>query len=65
MDSLKKGWFSELDTTLWPGQCFSLECDKLLYSGKSKYQDVLVFNKLAFSFYYNNYLCFEYTQICS
>jgi len=48
MDSLKTGWFSELDKTLWPGQCFSLECDKLLYSGKSKYQDVLVFNNKVF-----------------
>lgn len=48
MDALKKGWFSELDSQLWPGQCFSLECDKLLYSAKSKYQDVLVFHNKAF-----------------
>lgn len=64
MNALQKGWFSEVDKTLWPGHCFSLviilnytklfkinlkkifqECDKLLYEGKSKYQDVLVFNK--------------------
>lgn len=45
MDSLREGWFSELDATLWPGQCFSLKCDQLLYNQKSKYQDVLVFNK--------------------
>lgn len=48
MDSLKTGWFSELDTSLWPGMCFSLENDKLLYEGKSKYQDVLVFNNKKF-----------------
>jgi len=48
MDALKKGWFSEVDSSLWPGQCFSLENDKLLYQGKSKYQDVLVFNNKKF-----------------
>jgi len=48
MDALQKGWFSEVDKTLWPGHCFSLECDKLLYQGKSKYQDVLVFNNKKF-----------------
>jgi len=45
---LKTGWFSEIDTKLWPGHCFSLECDKLLYTGKSKYQDILVFNNQKF-----------------
>ena len=45
MDALKTGWFSEVDKSLWPGQCFSLEVDKVLYQGKSKYQDLLVFNK--------------------
>jgi len=48
MDALKSGWFSEIDTSLWPGMCFSLECNKLLYQGKSKYQDVLVFNNNKF-----------------
>ena len=45
MNSLKQGWFSEVDNNLWPGHCFSLEVDKELYHQKSKYQDVLVFNK--------------------
>jgi spermidine synthase len=45
MDSLKDNWFSEIDEDLWPGHCFSLKCDKPLYHQKSKYQDVLVFNK--------------------
>jgi len=48
MDSLKKGWFSEIDETLWPGHCFSLQCEKVLYEAKSKYQDVLVFNNKQF-----------------
>jgi spermidine synthase len=45
MNSLKENWFSEIDEELWPGHCFSLKCDQLLYNKKSKYQDVLVFNK--------------------
>jgi spermidine synthase len=48
MNALKEGWFSELDTQLWPGHCLSLENNKMLYQGKSKYQDVLVFNNKAF-----------------
>jgi spermidine synthase len=45
MDSLKKGWFSEIDDKLWPGHCFSLEANELLYDGKSKYQHITVFKK--------------------
>ena len=47
MNSLKDNWFSEIDEELWPGHCFSLKCDQLLYNQKSKYQDVLVFNKFG------------------
>ena len=43
MDFLKKGWFSEL-SPLWPGQCISLEVDKILHQEKSKFQDILVVN---------------------
>ncbi len=45
MDALKEGWLSEVDDELWPGQCFSIKCDKLLHKSKSKYQDVVVFHK--------------------
>jgi len=45
---MKKGWFSETNENLFPGHCFSLEADKILYQGKSKYQDVLVFNNKKF-----------------
>ena len=41
MDALKTGWFSELEL----GHSFSLECEKILHKSKSKYQDILVFNK--------------------
>ncbi|CAH0549662.1 unnamed protein product [Brassicogethes aeneus] len=42
MDAIRNGWFSEL-SSLWPAQCFSLEVTEPLYSGKSDFQDVLVF----------------------
>lgn len=35
-------WFHEV-SPLWPGQAFSLEADKVLFQGKSKFQDVIVF----------------------
>lgn len=41
MDLLKNSWFSEIGV-LWPGQCFSLKIQEILYSGKSKYQDILI-----------------------
>lgn len=41
--AIKDGWFAEILDTMWPGQAMSLKVDKILYQGKSKYQDVLVF----------------------
>ena len=41
MDAIHEGWFSEL-STMWPGQCLSLEVDEVVYHEKSKYQDVMV-----------------------
>jgi len=41
MDAIHKGWFSEL-SSMWPGQCLSLEVDEVLYHDKSKYQDIMV-----------------------
>ena len=37
MNSFKKGWFTETGP-LWPGQAMSLEIQKVLFEGKSKYQ---------------------------
>lgn len=42
MDSVKDGWFSEM-STMWPGECFSLKVEEVLYHERSKYQDILVF----------------------
>lgn len=43
VDGLKgeSNWFAELGT-LWPGQAFCLQYEKVLFHQRSKYQDVLV-----------------------
>jgi len=47
MNAVKEGWFSEL-STLWPGQCMSLEVEEILHKERSKYQDVLVFKSKTY-----------------
>eukprot|EP00744_Colponema_vietnamica_P006651 GILI01009649.1.p1 GENE.GILI01009649.1~~GILI01009649.1.p1 ORF type:complete len:306 (+),score=86.58 GILI01009649.1:51-920(+) len=42
MDSLSKGWFSEVGT-LWPGQAFSIEVESLLHEEKSEFQHIQVY----------------------
>ncbi|XP_059292234.1 putrescine N-methyltransferase 1-like isoform X2 [Lycium ferocissimum] len=42
---IKPGWFSEF-SQLWPGEAFSLKIEKLLFRGKSDYQDVMLFEVL-------------------
>jgi spermidine synthase len=37
-----RSWFAEFGT-MWPGQAMSLEIKKMLFEGKSKFQDVKVF----------------------
>jgi len=39
MESLVRGWFSEI-TDLWPGQCFSLKVNKVIHEEKSDYQNI-------------------------
>ncbi|GMM33996.1 spermidine synthase [Saccharomycopsis crataegensis] len=41
--TIKDGWFHEISDTMWPGQAMALRVEKILFAGKSKYQDVLVF----------------------
>ncbi|EFJ34470.1 hypothetical protein SELMODRAFT_227474 [Selaginella moellendorffii] len=36
------GWFSEINR-MWPGEALSLQVDKIVFQGKSEFQDVLVF----------------------
>lgn len=42
MDLIVDGWFHERGI-LWPGQAMSLQVKNVLYHGRSKFQDVLVF----------------------
>ena len=44
MDQIQSGWFSELND-LWAGQSLSLQVEKVLHHEKSKYQDILVFQR--------------------
>ena len=47
MDAFRKGWFSELNSSNWPGQCMSLEVEKVLHSERSQYQDIVIFQRYA------------------
>ncbi|EGD73450.1 spermidine synthase [Salpingoeca rosetta] len=48
MDAMKKGWFSELSPEMWPGQCMSLEYEKVLEDIKSDYQHIVVFKSKTY-----------------
>lgn len=45
VDALAPGWYSELSSQLWPGQCMSLEYEKILEDVKSDFQHVVVFQR--------------------
>lgn len=43
---MESGWFSEeVENSLWPGQAFCLEVEEILHQEKSKYQDILIFQR--------------------
>ncbi|CAL1286003.1 unnamed protein product [Larinioides sclopetarius] len=42
LDSFKKGWYTETGTNAGD-QAMSVKVEKILYQGKSKYQDIVVF----------------------
>ncbi|CAI5997371.1 unnamed protein product [Closterium sp. NIES-65] len=42
MDTVMKGWFSEV-SPMWPGEAHSLKIEKVLFEGKSDFQDVAIF----------------------
>ncbi|CDW54444.1 spermidine synthase [Trichuris trichiura] len=56
MEKLAKGWFSEFSPERsgenpllsWKGQAFSLKVEKVLYSSRSKYQDILIFQSESY-----------------
>ncbi|CAA2934834.1 Spermidine synthase [Olea europaea subsp. europaea] len=47
ISSVIPGWFSEI-SPLWPGEAHSLKIEKLLFQGKSDYQNVLVFQSSTY-----------------
>lgn len=42
------GWFTERNDTAFPGQGFSLRVRQILYTAKSKFQDILIFESTDF-----------------
>ncbi|CAI7864739.1 unnamed protein product [Closterium sp. NIES-54] len=42
MDTVMKGWFSEV-SPMWPGEAHSLKIEKVVFEGKSDFQDVAIF----------------------
>uniref|UniRef100_UPI00358E5B50 spermidine synthase-like n=1 Tax=Myxine glutinosa TaxID=7769 RepID=UPI00358E5B50 len=47
MDALTPDWFTEM-SPLFPGQGFSLQVQEVLYSGRSDFQDILVFQSKTY-----------------
>lgn len=45
---VKDGWFREVSDEYFPGQAFMLRVEKILYSKKSEFQDILVFKSTDF-----------------
>ncbi|GBO24274.1 hypothetical protein AVEN_113500-1 [Araneus ventricosus] len=44
LDSFKRGWYSE-PGTVTGDQAMSVKVEKILYQGKSKYQDIVIFER--------------------
>ncbi|GFZ00085.1 spermidine synthase [Actinidia rufa] len=47
MSSVIPGWFSEI-SPMWPGEAHSLKVEKILFQGKSEYQNVMVFQSSTY-----------------
>ncbi|KAG6496583.1 hypothetical protein ZIOFF_044451 [Zingiber officinale] len=47
ISTIKLGWFSEI-SPMWPGEAHSLQVEKVLFQGKSDYQNVMVFQNSAY-----------------
>ncbi|RYR18109.1 hypothetical protein Ahy_B03g062735 [Arachis hypogaea] len=47
ISSLIQGWFSEI-SPMWPGEAHSLKVEKVLFQGKSDYQNVMVFQSSSY-----------------
>ncbi|KAJ6793119.1 putative spermidine synthase 1 [Iris pallida] len=47
ISSVIPGWFSEI-SPMWPGEAHSLKVEKILFQGKSDYQNVMVFESSTY-----------------
>ncbi|KAI8527136.1 hypothetical protein RHMOL_Rhmol12G0052300 [Rhododendron molle] len=47
ISSVIPGWFSEI-SPMWPGEAHSLKVEKILFQGKSEYQNVMVFQSSTY-----------------
>ncbi|XP_078431212.1 spermidine synthase 3 isoform X2 [Wolffia australiana] len=51
-DTVVSGWFSEdksfYHNPMWPGEAHSLKVEKILYHGRSDYQEILVFESYGY-----------------
>ncbi|KAK6160179.1 hypothetical protein DH2020_003560 [Rehmannia glutinosa] len=47
ISSVIPGWFSEI-SPMWPGEAHSLKVEKILFQGKSDYQNVIVFQSATY-----------------
>ncbi|KAL9246478.1 hypothetical protein vseg_020008 [Gypsophila vaccaria] len=47
ISAIVPGWFSEI-SPMWPGEAHSLKVEKILFQGKSKYQNVMVFQSSTY-----------------
>ena len=45
--AIREGWFTETEV-MWPGQAMSLKVDKILFEGRSDFQDILVFKSQTY-----------------
>lgn len=47
ISTISPGWFSEI-SPMWPGEAHSLKIEKILFEGKSDYQDIIVFQSATY-----------------
>ncbi|BAT74662.1 hypothetical protein VIGAN_01237500 [Vigna angularis var. angularis] len=47
LSSVIPGWFSEI-SSMWPGEAHSLKVEKILFQGKSEYQNIMVFQSSTY-----------------
>ncbi|XP_077216767.1 spermidine synthase 1 [Tasmannia lanceolata] len=47
ISSIIPGWFSEI-SPMWPGEAHSLKVEKILFQGKSEYQNIMIFQSSTY-----------------